>query len=180
MADEKHEESFKVIDRRPFTAEGEPRKEFIEQERREQEAAAAVPKPGATSRGPSPDGGRASGAFAPAPNSPAQAGTSQADKGPEAAQPSRNFQLLVDFLARNAALLLGGYADPRTGQALLDLEGAHEMIDMLDALTEKTRGNLAPEDERLLLEVIGSLKLTYLEMSKHAAQAMKEKAKARS
>ncbi len=29
-------------------------------------------------------------------------------------------------------MLLGGYADPRTGQPVLDLEGAREMIDMLD------------------------------------------------
>jgi len=176
LADEKHEESFKVIDRRPFTAEGEVRKEIVEQEKREQEAAAVLRKPTPAPGGPTPDGGRPAGGSAAAPGSQAQAGASQT----EAAEPSRNFQLLVDFLARNAALLLGGYADPRTGQALLDLEGAHEMIDMLDALSEKTRGNLAPEDERLLLDVIGSLKLTYLEMSKHAAQAMKEKAKARS
>ena len=176
MADEKHEESFKVIDRRPFTAEGEVRKEIVEQEKREQEAAAVLRKPTPAPGGPTPDGGRPAGGSATAPGSQAQAGASQT----EAAEPSRNFQLLVDFLARNSALLLGGYADPRTGQALLDLEGAHEMIDMLDALSEKTRGNLAPEDERLLLDVIGSLKLTYMEMSKHAAQAIKEKAKARS
>ena len=37
-------------------------------------------------------------------------------------------------------MLLGGYADPRTGQPVLDLEGAREMIDMLDVLREKTHG----------------------------------------
>lgn len=85
--------------------------------------------------------------------------------------------MLVDFMARNAAVLLGGYADPRTGEAILDLEGAREFIDMLDALHEKTKGNLAPEDSKLLLDVLGSLKLSFLEVSKAAAQAMNEKAK---
>lgn len=85
--------------------------------------------------------------------------------------------MLVDFLARNAAAMLGGMADPRTGQAFLDLDGAREMIDMLDALRESTRGNLAQADEDLLIEVIGSLKLTYMEVSKAATDAMAKKAK---
>ncbi|MFZ0434178.1 MAG: DUF1844 domain-containing protein, partial [Candidatus Acidiferrales bacterium] len=100
-------------------------------------------------------------------------------EGPDAANAnssSRSFQMLVDFLTRNAAAMLGGMADPRTGQAFLDLEGAREMIDMLDALREKTRGNLSKEDDQLLLEVLGSLKLTFMEVSKAAAEQMAKKA----
>jgi len=74
-------------------------------------------------------------------------------------------------------MLLGGYPDPRTGQPVLDLEGAREMIDMLDILQEKTRGNLAPEEETLLLDVLGNLKLAYMEMVKAAAKH--EKAQSR-
>ena len=151
MADEKHEESFRVIDRRPFTAEGELRKEALDEERRKGEIAATLPGPAAAA--------------------PADAPATLAADAPK---PSRSFQLLVDFLARNAAVLLGGYADPSTGQPVVDPEGARELIDMLDALREKTRGNLAPEDDRILLEVLGSLKLSFLEISKAAAKAMHE------
>ena len=158
LSDEKHDDSFKVVDRRLFTPEGDLRPDAIENERRDQETAAAI-------RPPSPS--------ALAPNAAGTAAAPAAD----VPKPSRSFQLLVDFVARNAAVLLGGYADPRTGQAILDLEGAREMIDMLDALREKTRGNLAPEEESLLLELLGSLKVSFLEMNKAAAQAMKEKAK---
>lgn len=91
---------------------------------------------------------------------------------------SRSFQMLIDFLTRNAAAMLGGMADPRTGQAFVDLEGAREVIDMLDALREKTRGNLSKEDDNLLIEVLGSLKLTFMEISKAAAEQMAKKAKA--
>ena len=84
--------------------------------------------------------------------------------------------MLVDFLTRNAAAMMGGMADPRTGQAFLDLEGAREMIDMLDELREKTRGNLAKADDDLLVEVLGSLKLTFMEVSKAATEAMAKKA----
>ena len=87
--------------------------------------------------------------------------------------------MLVDFLTRNAAAMLGGMADPQTGRPFVDLEGAREVIDMLDALREKTRGNLSKEDDQLLIEVLGSLKLTFMEISKAAAEAMSKKAKAK-
>ena len=167
MADHKQEESFKVVDRRLFTPEGELRKEALEEERREQEVAAR--KPTETPGAAKPSSGQPTGGRGDV------ASTSAA----EAPKPSRAFQMLVDFLARNAAVLLGGYADPRTGQAILDFEGAHEMIDMLDVLHEKTQGNLAPEDDRLLIDLLGSLKLSFLEMSKAAAQAAQEKAKSK-
>ena len=77
-------------------------------------------------------------------------------------------------------MLLGGYADPRTGQPMLDLEGAREMIDMLDALREKTMGNLAPEEDTLVIDILGNLKLAFMEMTKAAtAAAMQEKVKSR-
>jgi hypothetical protein len=60
---------------------------------------------------------------------------------------------------------------------MLDLEGAREMIDMLDILHEKTRGNLAPEEDNLLLDVLGNLKLAFMEMAK--ATAKQEKAQSR-
>jgi len=93
----------------------------------------------------------------------------------ETIAPSRSFQMLVDFLTRNAAAMMGGMADPQTGQAYVDLEGAREVIDMIDALKEKTHGNLAKQDEDLIMEVSGSLKLSFMEISKAAAQAMAKK-----
>src|SRR5207245_10930786 len=93
--------------------------------------------------------------------------------------PRRGLQMLIAALSETAALLLRAYPDPRSGQPVLDLEGARERIDMLDALREASRGNLASDDERLLLDVLGSLKLSYMEMTKAAANAMQEKAKAR-
>jgi hypothetical protein len=169
--EEKHDESFRVVDRRLFTAEGDLRQEVVEEKQREQqrtEKTAASTK--ANSTAASPQGA------AVAKEAPKAA--SEAPSSAVAIEPSQSFQMLVDLLARNAAAYLGGIADPRTGQTFLDLEGAREMIDMLDALREKTRGNLAPEDDQLLLEVVGSLKLTFMEVSKAAAAgAKREKAK---
>jgi hypothetical protein len=150
---QQNDESFRVIDRRLFTTEGDLRddvRDRIEQEKKTEEKAAEV-KPE-----PKTGGGQAQSAV------PEHAG-----------QPKRlpAFEMLIDLIARNAVALLGGITDPRTGQPMMDLEGAREVVDMLDALREKTSGNLAVEEEQLLLDVIGSLKMSYLEMSKAAAAA---------
>jgi hypothetical protein len=171
VAEPKREETFKVVDRRLFTEDGELRKDVVEQQRREEEAN----QKSASKASPSAGGKSPSSAPSPATSDKPEP---IAERAAESAnEPSRGFQLLVDFLTRNAAAMLGGVADPRTGQAYVDLDGARELIDMMDALREKTRGNLAQADEDLLVEVIGSLKLTFLEVSKAAAEAVKKKAK---
>jgi hypothetical protein len=170
LTEPKHEDTFKVVDRRLFSESGELRKDVAEQTDREQTAAAeAAAKAAKASQAAAPAASKTDASSA-APGAGAQNGGEK--------KSSHSFQMLVDFIARNAAMLLGGYTDPRTNQPLLDLDGAREVIDMLDALRDSTRGNLAAEDERLLLEVIGSLKLSFMEISKAAAAAaMKEKAK---
>jgi hypothetical protein len=159
LSENKQEESFRVIDKRPFTAEGELRQEVVEQEEREaaREAAieAAVKK-----------------------NAPAPVASKSDDEeqaiAPPADAPKRipAFENLVRMLGSNAAMVLGAYADPRTGQPMIDPDAARELIDMLDALREKTRGNLSPEEDTLLLDLLGKLKMTYLEVNQAiAAQA---------
>ena len=158
MSDHKKEDSFRVIDKRPFTSEGELRKEVVEEKEREatREAAAHPPVPAET---------------------PKPAATL-----PPAELPKRSaaFENLVRMLGSNAAMVLGAYADPRTGQPVIDPEAARELIDMLDALHEKTKGNLAPEEDSLLLDLLGKLKMTFLEINQAvAAEATKAKAKTR-
>jgi hypothetical protein len=204
VADSKNEETFKVVDRRLFGEDGELRQDVVEQERRNEEAAekksaaqaeakakAAAAAAAATAankskpaQNASPFAANADAQGAPG-NGAGLAAVTPEDAAAEAQDSgdinptSRSFQMLIDFLTRNAAAMLGGMADPRTGQAFVDLEGAREVIDMLDALREKTRGNLSKEDDNLLIEVIGSLKLTFMEISKVAAEQMAKKAKAK-
>ncbi|MGC1902757.1 MAG: DUF1844 domain-containing protein [Candidatus Acidiferrum sp.] len=162
MSENKQEESFRVIDRRPFTAEGELRQDVVEQEEREAAAqpAAAAPPPVAKEDAALEE--------VPAPDAPKRVPA---------------FENLVRMLGSNAAMVLGAYADPRTGQPMIDPDAARELIDMLDALREKTMGHLAPEEDTLLLDLLGKLKMTYLEVNQAiAAQAqaqMQPKAKTR-
>jgi len=158
VAEKKQEESFRVIDRRPFTTDGELRQEVVAEQEREAQREA---KKEAT-----------------APQ--AQAPVSEA-KTPPAEPPKRSpaFENLIRMIGSNGAMVLGAYTDPRTGQPVIDPEAARELIDMLDALQEKTKGNLAPEEESLLLDLLGKLKMTYLEVNQalaaQAAQASKAK-----
>ena len=170
MSESRQDETFKVVDRRLFTADGEFRKDVAEQQDREHEAASTL-QTSQTVRNTPPAAG------SPAPVAIDAAKKNLADAAP-AGQPASDapkrsvaFENLVRSLGQNAAMLLGGYADPRTGQPVLDLEGAREMIDMLDALREKTRGNLATEEDTLLIDILGNLKLAFMEMTKAAAAA---------
>jgi hypothetical protein len=157
LSDHKQDEAFRVIDRRPFTAEGELRKEVVEEEEREakREAAQRPPAPAAEASKPS--------AVPPV----------------EVPKRSTAFENLVRMLGSNAAMVLGAYADPRTGQPMLDPEAAREFIDMLDALHEKTKGNLAPEEDSLLLDLLGKLKMTFLEVNQAVAAQAAQQAKAK-
>ena len=158
MSEHKHEESFRVIDRRPFTSEGELRKDVVEEQEREakQEAKKAPPPPPETTKTP---------AAAPPPDAPEHLSA---------------FENLIRMIGQNAAMVLGAYADPRTGQPMIDPDAARELIDMLDALQQKTKGNLAPEEESLLLDLLGKLKLTYVEINQAVAAQAATQAKAKS
>ena len=157
MSDHKQEEAFRVIDRRPFTAEGELRKEVVEEEEREAKREAAKTPPARP-----------------------EAATAAAPPPAETPKSLPGFENLVRMLGSNAAMVLGAYADPRTGQPVIDPDAARELIDMLDALHEKTKGNLAPEEDNLLLDLLGKLKMTYLEVNQAvAAQAATPRAKTR-
>ena len=161
MSEHKLEESFRVIDRRPFTSEGELRREIVEEQEREAKKEASKPVGAAQ-----------------------ETKTSAAPPSPDLPKSLPAFENLIRMMGQNAAMVLGAYADPRTGQPVIDPEAARELIDMLDALHEKTKGNLAPEEDNLLLDLLGKLKLTYVEISQAvAAQAQaapQAKAKSRS
>ena len=158
MSEHKSEDTFRVIDRRLFTEDGELRQEIAAEEKREAAKEAHVAK------------------------QEAPAIPEAAPDAPPAETPKRSaaFENLIRMIGSNAAMVLGAYTDPRTGQPMIDPDAARELIDMLDALYEKTKGNLAPEENDVLLDLLGKLKLTYLEVNQAlAAQATQAKAKTR-
>lgn len=135
MEDEKQGE-IKVTDRRHFYADGTRRSEV------------------------------AGGAEAEAAH-PASGGAVQFQPDTEPPPPERppKAPAFIEFLAGlvgGAASHLGLVPHPTSGQAVVDLNGAKQMIDILTMLEEKTRGNLTPEEKQFLESALTELRLEYV------------------
>jgi hypothetical protein len=153
VSDPKQDETFKVVDRRLFNAEGELRQEIVDEERQREEALKRAQAKAAAEAPVAPP------AAAPPPR--------------ETPKPSLAFKTLIGFLARNAEMVLAGIPDPRTGRPLLDLESLRQIVDMLEALKEKSEGNRTDEESQILSELLGDLKYTFVQVQAQAATAAK-------
>lgn len=69
-------------------------------------------------------------------------------------------------LATSAQLALGLMSHPETGAQMKDLHAAKQTIDILGMISDKTKGNLNEAEEKLLSEVLYTLRLQYVEVSK--------------
>ena len=76
---------------------------------------------------------------------------------PGGTAPPASFAGIVQSMMTQALLYLGEIA-VRGGEAMLDLDLAKRQIDMLTVLEEKTRGNLAPDEQKLLDSVLYDLR----------------------
>ncbi len=141
---EDKEKSFKVEDRRRFSSEGELKPEHRRAEEKPAPEPAEQSKATTTSAaGAHHDVGRADSALA-----------------------EINFSTFVVGLSTQALLHLGEIPDPATGQHCRDLTGAQQLIDILGMLQEKTRGNLAAEEQNLLQAILFDLRMKYVEIAR--------------
>lgn len=77
-----------------------------------------------------------------------------------------DFASFMLSLATTALAHLGEVADPATGEKTENLGAAKQMIDILSLLEEKTKGNLEPDEERLLDSLLYELRMKYLNQAK--------------
>lgn len=154
MAEEKvPPRTVKVVDKRRFTTEGEPRDDVP---RETAPAPGGVPSPPTVAppsreqppAGPRPEtSGRSTGAETTA--------SSQTEKNPVT---SPEFVELIVTLAQQAEMLLVGAegvpAEP---------DSARRMIDYLAALETKTAGNVSPEEQQILSNVVFQLRSLFLQ-----------------
>ncbi|MEO1130654.1 MAG: DUF1844 domain-containing protein [Planctomycetota bacterium] len=95
----------------------------------------------------------------------------KAEPAPQAGQlPPADFRSLIGMLATQAIMYMGGIADRQTGQAVFDPEYARHMIDLLAILQEKTKGNLAEEEDKELTGVLHELRTRFVELAQMIAQ----------
>lgn len=84
--------------------------------------------------------------------------------------PEPTFNLFVSTLAMQTSIFLGAMPNPITEKKEENLPQAKFIIDTLDMLKTKTKGNLTQEEEKYLEEVLYNLRMFYLEKSKGASE----------
>lgn len=87
---------------------------------------------------------------------------------PKGKAPEITFSTFVLSLSSSAAMSMGGYQDPVSGHMPKNLELAKQSIDILGMLAEKTKGNLDPEEQKLLDSALYELRMRYVEETKKA------------
>ena len=130
----------KVVDRRKFTAQGDPLEGSAPAAEKTAPAAAPSEKPEVTAEAPLPEQG------------PVTPPTE--NRG----DPSQKFLELVTMLAGQAELLLVGAEDLPAQPA-----EAQRVIDYLGVLEEKTAGNLSDEEAKVLSTVLYQLRTFFLQ-----------------
>lgn len=89
---------------------------------------------------------------------------SDAEKAPLETAES-GFLEFVSTLAMQALMALGDMANPQTRQTHEDIPQAKYLIDTLQLISDKTKGNLSAEEAAALKNILAELKLKYVKKS---------------
>lgn len=87
-----------------------------------------------------------------------------------------SFVNFLTTLATNAAASLGAVPHPATGQRSLDLDTGKYWLDVLGMLRDKTKGNLHPQESRLLEGLLADLRMQYVTMVRATEEKLKAQA----
>ena len=75
-----------------------------------------------------------------------------------------SFAGFVLSLATTAAVHFGDIADPNSGERQQpDLQAAHQMIELIALLQEKTKGNLTSDETKLVDDLLYELRMRYVQ-----------------
>ncbi|HUT45956.1 MAG TPA: DUF1844 domain-containing protein [Sedimentisphaerales bacterium] len=89
----------------------------------------------------------------------------QQEEKPRGPLPEGNFAALISMLATQALFAMGLLQIKGQEERMPDLELAKYNIDMLQVLEEKTRGNLAEEEEIVLANTLNELRMGYVKVA---------------
>ena len=87
---------------------------------------------------------------------------------PTAALPPANLSMLISTFYSQAMMALGVMPNPTTGEKETDLTMAKHLVDTLEMLEEKTKGNTSEEESKMFDEVLHLLRMAYVGATKGA------------
>jgi hypothetical protein len=73
------------------------------------------------------------------------------------------FTIFLSSLSMQAMIALGRIENPLTGKLEKNLQQARFLIDTLEIIKNKTKGNLTSEEETLLNDALFNLRMMYVE-----------------
>ncbi len=76
--------------------------------------------------------------------------------------PPASLEMLITSLATEAMMLLGQLPQMGSEKVEADLPRARYTIDMLEVLQEKTKGNLTPEEEQAMGDLLHQLRMVFV------------------
>jgi hypothetical protein len=135
MTKEQEEQTFRVTDKRGFREEGKAE----------------------------PADSAAKAADAPIIDSSSTKKEAGSNREPDAdARPPIDFPSYILSYYTQGLVLLGEVPNPYTNKKEEDIEAARHMIDILTMLEQKTKGNLSPEEGKLLESVLYELRMKFM------------------
>jgi hypothetical protein len=174
--DNQEEVTYRVTDKRKFNADGSLR-EGVEldppkaEKPAEPEAAAAPPAVEAPAA-ELPETGRLAEFDDPG----EEMGAAEDEEEIPGAEDPASFVNFLSTLATNAAAALGAMPHPATGKRSLDLDTGKYWLDIMAMLREKTKGNLHPQEGRLLDGILGDLRMQYVTLVRATEEKLKAEA----
>ncbi|MBF0635270.1 MAG: DUF1844 domain-containing protein [Nitrospinae bacterium] len=94
----------------------------------------------------------------------ADAGGNPQPSSAAAKAPPIDFSTFIISLSSSAVYHMGGFQDPYSGKTSMNLDLAKQSIDMIAMLEVKTKGNLDPEEQKLITHVLYDLRMRYVEL----------------
>ena len=79
--------------------------------------------------------------------------------------PEIDFNSFIFSLSTSALIQLGKIEDPFTKKLVKNLPLAKQTIDLIGMLKEKTKGNLSPEEEKMIDYVLYDLRMNYIKIA---------------
>ncbi len=80
-------------------------------------------------------------------------------------KPELNFITYIFMLYQSGLIALGKLENPITGKISVELDEVTGIIELLEVLEEKTKGNLNGEESRTLLMLLSTLRMNFVEES---------------
>ena len=146
MSEPNDKQEFRVVDKRRFTSEGDTRDSGAEE--RKVDPVRAKEQPVVNT--------------AAAPDSRSASAPRSQQAGPAGEKDEMDFASLIVSLATQALVMMGEIPNPEGGRAQVNLDASRQTIDILALLEEKTKGNLTPDEQKMMSEVLASLRMAYV------------------